>query len=404
MTGVSFCKAAFVFCAAVLVGGLRAGAAAKADPVAEGYPDWQGLSAKSYICGREICPSDLRHKVTVVLEVEPNEKLQEQLLTAGAFPGKTGLLNLGEGVRWENFVLPRGVMFLVSLKGKGSAKDHESFASALKYAGKDFNAMMALQAYRCNGCAVYDNVTFTGAPDSAGKRPFVYVMGPTGREPLFKGELNAANVKAACAAIEKGRKEIAGWPNKWQPFFGNVSEARRPAALLKALEKGRSGKPAPLKAVEDALLKDVVSRDAEKAREAQVLFDALNQTRSDLVMRIRMEVGACPHRAAYDIQELLKYWPSEKKRVEGAQARTKSSPEFEALAKAFCKVMEWSSPDFACKGASDAKKIVQELNKIKKTLEKLKESKNLIAQNGALTLDLKVDELIATIPFKVPGS
>ena len=134
---MSLRKAAFAFCAAVLVGGLRAGAAAKADPVAEGYPDWQGLSAKSYICGREVCPSDLRHKVTVVLEVEPNEKLQEQLLTAGAFPGKTGLLNLGEGVRWENFVLPRNVMFLVSLKGKGSAKDHESFASALKYTGKD---------------------------------------------------------------------------------------------------------------------------------------------------------------------------------------------------------------------------------------------------------------------------
>ena len=66
--------------------------------------------------------------------------------------------------------------------------------------------------------------------------------------------------------------------------------------------------------------------------------------------------------------------------------------------------MEWSSPDFTCKGASDAKKIVQELNKIKKTLEKLKESKNLIAQNGALMMDVKVDELIATIPFKVPGS
>lgn len=388
----------------MMVGGLRAGSAAKADPVAEGYPDWQGLSAKSYICGREICPSDLRHKVTVVLEVEPNEKLQEQLLTAGVFATRTGPASIGFGANWETLVIPRDVIFAVSCCGSGSAKGHGAFMTALKYTGKDSNAMRALQAYRSNGCAVYDNVTFTGAPDSTGKRPFVYVMGPTGREPLFKGELNAANVKAACAAIEKGCKEIAGWPNKWQPFFGSVPEARRPAALLKALEKGRSGKPAPLKAVEDALLKDVVSKDAEKAKEAQVLFDALNQTRSDLVMRIRMEVGACPHRAAYDIQELLKYWPSEKKRVEGAQARAKSSPEFETLAKAFCKVMEWSSPDFTCKGASDAKKIVQELNKMKKTLEKLKESKNLIAQNGALILDLKVDELIATIPFKVPGS
>ena len=202
-----------------------------------------------------------------------------------------------------------------------------------------------------------------------------------------------------------GRIHTARAFNVWEGGgeYNVVRGLRRPAALLKALEKGRSGKPAPLKAVEDALLKAVVSKDAEKAREAQVLFDALNQTRSDLVMRIRMEVGACPHRAAYDIQELLKYWPSERKGVEDAQAKVKSCPEFGFLSKMFCKIMEWSSSDFTYKSARDAKKIVQERNKMKKSLEKLKESKNLIAQNGALTLDLKVDELIATIPTKVSG-
>ena len=48
---------------------LLAAPAAKVDPVAEGYPDWQGMSAKTFIMGRELCPSDLRHKVAIVVEI-----------------------------------------------------------------------------------------------------------------------------------------------------------------------------------------------------------------------------------------------------------------------------------------------------------------------------------------------
>ena len=64
---------------------LAAGPVSKTDPVAEGFPDWLGISEKSYIAGREICPSDLRHKVTLVVEVEPNGKLQDQFATAGVY-------------------------------------------------------------------------------------------------------------------------------------------------------------------------------------------------------------------------------------------------------------------------------------------------------------------------------
>ena len=374
---------------------LLAGPADKVDPVAEGYPDWQGLSAKSRIVGRAICPSDLRHKVTVVIEVEPNEKLQEQLIMAG---GLIWTKQPGPSDNWETLELPRDQIALVSCWGGG--KKQEQVLAALK--SNDQTASQRLAYFRSDFCSMYDGATFTGAPDSTGKRPYVYVMGPEGREPLFQGALNEAGVKAAAEAIAKGKKTIAGWDPKWRPFYGNIAEPKFNTSLTKVLEKGKTAKVSSLIPVEKALLTDVKSKDAEKSKEAQILYDAINQTRSDLIMRIKLEAGKCPHRAYYDIQELLKYWPNEKKRVESVSARIKSVPELEPLAKIFCKLMDWSRPDFMCKNAGDAKKITQELNKMKKTLEKLKESKNITIQNGALVVMMKADELIAAIPAKVP--
>ena len=40
---------------------------------------------------------------------------------------------------------------------------------------------------------------------------------------------------------------------------------------------------------------------------------------------------------------------------------------------------------------------------MKKDLEKMKESKVIVVQNGALLMDIQVDELISTIPLKVPS-
>ena len=54
----------------------------KVDPVAEGYPTWTGVTAKNYVQGRELCPSDLRHKVTIVIDLKMSEKLDEQLALA----------------------------------------------------------------------------------------------------------------------------------------------------------------------------------------------------------------------------------------------------------------------------------------------------------------------------------
>ena len=382
---------------------LLAGPAAKTDPVAEGFPDWQGISDKSYIMGRQVCPSDLRHKVTVVVDVEPGEKLQAQLVLVGGFVTRTGLSRIGFGANWETLELPRDVIVVVSNRGGGKDKDHEAIKDALKYKGEDRSVSEALSTIRSMGCSVYDNVTFTGAPDTMGKRPFVYVLGPEGKEPLCQGELNAAMVKTVNAAIGKGKKQIAAGEIKWRPFYGTVDEPKFHPQLAKALAKGKNARMCPLDPIAKAILSGVKDKNAEKAKEAQILYDALNQTRSDLLMRINMEIRECPHRAYYDVQELLKYWPSEKKRLEAVYAKFKAVPEAEKLAKMFIKLKTWGDPEFTCKNAAEAKKIVAELNKMKKDLEKMKESKVIVVQNGALLMDAQVDELISAIPLKVPA-
>lgn len=63
--------------------------------------------------------------------------------------------------------------------------------------------------------------------------------------------------------------------------------------------------------------------------------------------------------------------------------------------------VDWTTR--VCKNAGEAKKIVAELNKMKKDLGKLKDSKVVVVQNGALLMDMKVDELIAQMPTKVAG-
>ena len=383
-------------CALLAGSALLAAPAPKLEPVAEGYPNWQGQSPKSFIAGRKIQPSDLRHKVTIVVEVDAGEKVQSQLTQAAPLIASTGIGRTGFGDKWETLVLPRSAIAVVSVYG---AKNPAAFLELLKRKTDDQVVMQAIQTLTGQGCSIYEGLTFPGAPDTAGKRPYIYIMGPEGTEPAFKGELNAANVKTATEIVQKLRKQVqtAGW----EPFYGSIKEPKFFPQLTQALEKGKTAKQAPLASVEKAIQKEIVSKDPEKAKGAQILYDALVQTRSDLAMRIKMESGSCPHRAIYDMQRLLKYWPAEKKGLEAAVAKVKAVSESEVLGKVFCRIMELDDPSFVCKSESDAKKIVAELNKAKKSIEKLKESKSITIQNGALTIDVKLDELISSIPTKV---
>ena len=378
---------------------LSAAPAAKMEPVAAGFPAWSGVVAKNWIYGRELCPSDLRHRITVVVDVEPGEQLQGQLALAGEFAALSGWVGAGETTDWSTFVPPRHPLTVVSVRG---ARDREPVLAALRYKGDDQSVRRALQSLGCLGAAIYADVTFAGAPDSAGKRPYYYVMGPTGMEPLAQGELTASGVKSGIKKIRAEMAKLAKSAVEWRPFYGNVEDSKYHPLIAKVLEKGKTAKQSPLAPVEKAILRDVALKDEEQARTAQTLYDALNQTRTDLYARIVLESAHVPYRAYYDVQTLLKYWPAEKKRLDGVYAKLKTVPELETLAKMFCKMMVWDDPDFVCKNAGEAKKIVQELNKMKKSFEKMKESKAILVQNGALMLDMKADELISSVPSKLP--
>ena len=384
-------KTMALMCAACAALELAAAPAAKVEPVAAGFPQWQGLSPKNHFMGREITASDLRHRITVVIEIEPNAALHSQLLTASSLVQLTGVVNLGlEGANFETLEMPRNVLILVTNRG---AKDPDGIKAALKPAGQEEST---LTQFRSALVPFYDDVSFVGGPDTAGKRPYIYVMGPTGTEPLAQGKLDAAGVKEARVAISKAKTKLAEGP-KWSEFFGSADPEKFPA-LTKAIQKGK-----PLGQMSAAILKDVLSKDPEKATEAQIVYDAIQQTRSDIMFRIRLEAAACPHRAYYDFQRLVKFWPSEKKKLDEVMLKMKAVPDAEKLAKIFTKVMVWADPDFVCKNASEAKKIVAELEKkVKPQLAKMKESKVIVIQNGALLVDSQVDELIATIPSRLP--
>lgn len=388
--------------------GLVASAALKEDPVAAAFPDWTGVTAKNHITGREISASDLRHKVAIVMEFDAGPNLQAQLVAAaslaeqGAFNAK-GFHNM----TWETAVLSRNVITLVVIH---NARSHEDVLASLRVPKDDQDKARILGAYGSptasplddSGASVYENVTFTGAPSSEGKRPYVYVLSPAGRTVLMEGKLDAAGKTKALAAVAKGKKEIAAWEAPWMPFVGNLPPEKANGALVKALEKGRAGKMSPLEPVAKALVKNILSKDEAVAREAQIQYDAIYQARGELVHRIMLEMK-CPHRAGYDIAELLKYFPREKKRVEAAAAKIAAKPEYATLAKAFGRLMTLADPSFECKSASEAKKIIQELAKIKKKVEGMKETQDITIQNGAMVVEAKIDEVMAVLE-SVAGS
>lgn len=379
---------------------LVAGPAEKVDPVAEGFPIWTGVTDKNYVQGRELCPSDLRHKVTIVIEIEPAEKLVDHFEAMIPLVTRSSSFALGFGANWEDAALPRDFITVISLRGMGK-KEVQAYKDLLDNKDKSIKDKTLLSTLsRIAGCTTYCDLSFEGAPDTAGKRPYVYVFGPTGAEPIAHGPL-ATSKKEVNDAIAKGRKEISGWDQKWRPFFGNISEPKFNTSLAKTIEKGKKAKKAPLGPVAKGLLADVKSSDAEKAKEAQVLYDAIEQTRSDLVLRIGLEAGACPHGAYCDIQQLLKYWPAESKQVEAALKRIETAPSAKMMGEILIKLKEWGDPAFTCKNAGESKAIVAKLQKMKKSLAPIKESTNITTQNGALLLDMRIDDLITQMPSKV---
>ena len=364
------------------------------DPVAEGFPAWGGVLEKNYVFGRTLTPSDLRHKVTVVFEIAPtDEKSAKAQLRAAADVAKMdSLSSLGHSVAWERQEMPRGVtVVVVDCGGKESS---DLVLGALNNS-KDDDFKKDLSYFKSAKIAVYRDVSFPGAPQAPdGKRPFIYVMGPAGTEPVFSGAYDNKALSDAKAAVAKAKKSLP----QWRPFYGPIAEVQHFKSLSGAFDPK---KPKPLAAEVAKLKKGLLSKDPEVATEAQVLFDSIEQTKNDLVLRISLEAATCPHRAAYDIAELTKHFPGEKRKLAKYLAMLKAVPEAASLGRMFGDVMTWSDPGFECKNDAEAKKIVAKLNQMKKSVEKMKNSKDIKVQNGAMMLESEIESLIDAIPSKV---
>ena len=386
-----------VLVAALLTVVASAKPAVRSDVTAVGFTEWTGVSEKNHLAGRLVCSSDLRHKVTIAVVLESDAKLRDQLAIVSTIMPRIHHAAPESGI--DGWAVPRDYVGIVSCRG---AVTREALGAALKpVANEPQDITEAIRLVVGSGSGAFRDADFVGAADPAGKCPYVYVFGPTGNVPIWHGTLTHMSVPEAKAAIAKGKKEMDSWETKWRPFYGNIAEPRFFPELAKALEKGRTAKSCPLDPIAKSILADVTSKDEARAKEAQVLYDAVNQTRSDLMHRISLEAGRYPHVALADMAELFKYWPGEKKAMKELQTRLKANPDVEMFARLYSKAREWSSSDFRCKSAGEAKKIVVELNKMKKQIAKHKESTNIVIQNAALAMDVKLDALIATIPESV---
>jgi len=389
-------KSVLITCSLLLIPSLFAAPAkSAAEPVAEGYPVWTGVTPKNYIDGRVlVSAAELRQRITVVVEFDA-AKAGEQLEKTGKLSMQNGYqLAVGHGsANWETLQLPRDVMVIYVAQG---AKTRDAVCEGMK--GKDATKFPGISAIKTGKAPIYEGVTFEGAPANGGKLPFVYVMGYEGTEPVLKEEFGAKTEANVRKAIAEQRKKIVEAGLSWRPFYGYVAEPKHFTDIGKTLAKGK-----PLDAVEAKILKGITSKDPEVAKEAQMLYDGLVQTRGDMMWAIRCACRDCPHVAAYKMGVLMKYWPKTKKQLSDVAERIKANGAAQPLIKMYAKVAQWAEPDFTCKNAAEAKKIVDELNKMKKALAPMKEdASNLTAQNGALVVDGLLDELIAIIPTKVP--
>lgn len=392
MTRVKLLPLALAF--ALVSPSVAVGAPAKTaapEPVAEGFLAWRGVEKENYLGGRELTASDLRHRFVVVVEFD-GAKAVEQLSQLGILSRQSGLTSAmyNGGFVWETTDIPRDCMVVYScVKDVNRAVIGEALNPTDPKKRSEDVRMIALSR-----SPVYAGVTFPEAPANDGKLPFVYAVGPDGKVLFSEAvdpKLAAFKVCTPLAQkLKKAKEDYAKTnPPEWRPFYGTESDAKGFPALEKALAKMK-----PLKVAEQELLKGVESKDAAVARKAQVLLDAVRQTRGEYIERIIAMTRQCPHRALYDLAELLRYWPDAKKQVELYAQKLKANVVMAPLVPIYADLRTWTKSDFTCRPA-DAKKIVQRLEKYRKELAALKESPKVEVQNGAIRLESMVDEAMA---------
>lgn len=348
---------------------------AKPVPVAAGYPDWRGVEEKNYVRGRHICAADLRQKVAVVVVIDAAKAADHLKQTMGAGRAFSPCTT---DTQWETENIRRDFIALYTFAGASGMKGVQAAFAAKDETLKEFSG----------SASVYADVTCAGIPEPT-ELPFIYVFGPDGKEPLLAKRADTASLQEFSRILRPNMSKLP----KWERFYGSVGEENSFPQLKKAVEAGK-----PLAPVLAALQKACSLPDAERAKEAQILADAVEQTRSDLIYQIVFESGTKPYCAQRDLNLLLRHWPGEKSNPVLAKAqKVLAGKDVSALSAIYLKTSVWSDENYRCKNAGEAKKIVQELKKMRKNLTKPKESQNIVVQNNALLLDMKIEELIPMI-------
>lgn len=344
-------------------------------PVAAGYPNWQGVEPGNYVCGLQVCPSDLRHRATVVVEFEA-ENADTQLPMVAQLVRWS--VPYGEET-WEFYDMSHNYMVLFSNRGK---RDKAAMAKLKAFLdGKD-NWM-----YKCQDAApIYHDVRFPGGPDAKGKYPMVYAMPFEGTEPLVSAYADKDGLNKAMSAARGvcAQRQKFGWKD-----FTGVAEPKFVKGVAQAVAARK-----PLDPSIAAARALISSPDPEQAKEGQIVYDALNQARTDLLMRIRAEGKFSPVRGYYDVARLTDYFPQMKKSRKALVSDFRPNVEAPALALMLDDVIRLRAPDFEPKGPVDAKKIVVRLKNHKKALAKLKDHKDVTMQSSVSVLDGAIDELM----------
>jgi len=358
---------------------LWAGPAAKS-PVAEGYADWEGITEKNYIFGRTITASDMRHRVVVVFHFSADALKSSFVSTRRAFEVMT--FPASHSTNWDTLeAFPRDYIPVAIVHGDCDA---EKFAAATRppkgqqFDDKEKYAIINWQSGTF--AAIYnEKVKLVGGTEPT-KFPYIQIFHPDSDKPAWEGEFsgNKKTGDELVACIKKGKEKVAAL--NWVPIYG-TAEIQHNAKAKKIIA---SGKPAP--AALKLLAAAIKDKNPEKAKEAQIFFDALHQFKSDTFLRIMLEFHTNPARAYVDFQSLVKLFPAEKKNLQAADAYLKQHKDALSVGKMMAKYLEWNDPNFTFKSAGDAKKAAAEVATWKKTLDKLSQDQSNASLAGEAAL------------------
>ena len=353
----------------------------EAEPVVEGFVKWTGLDGiRGSGHWRCLTPSDLRGRFVIIVEIDDTKPVVEQLRSLIAVRHLDFCPDVG--FDWYFTTVNRDVMVVYNL--------HNLSEADLAEVVKDERLMGYFSLESC----FFSNVTFDGAPNSESERPYVYVMGPEGKEPIYKGKLDPAKTsKDIREAIAKARTSLP----EWHPWYGYADNVKCSKDFDETIRDGK-----PLDKTLTSLKKGLLSKNPEIAAESQRLYDAIWRTKGDLLYRIKREWFEASLAAKCDIDEVIKRFPAMKGKLTPLLERLeKAHPNAGLICKHYALYRKYADSLFCPKSKAEVKKIMAELSKAKSAAAKFADDKNVAIQNLAMTLPGHIDSLIEELPTRI---